>query len=44
MLYNKQKKTGNAEDKRKFRELRSIVKIELDVAHNQYVLNMSSTC
>ena len=33
MLYKKQKKTGNAEDKRKFRELRSIVKRELDIAH-----------
>ncbi|KAK2568354.1 RNA-directed DNA polymerase from mobile element jockey [Acropora cervicornis] len=43
MLYNKQKKTGNAEDKRKFRELRSIVKRELDIAHNQYVLNLLDT-
>ncbi|XP_074616985.1 uncharacterized protein LOC141876332 isoform X2 [Acropora palmata] len=43
MLYNKQKKIGNAEDKRKFRELRSIVKRELDIAHNQYVLNLLDT-
>ena len=43
MLYNKQKKTGNVEDKRKFRELRSIVKRELDIAHNQYVLNLLDT-
>ena len=42
-LYNKQKKIGNAEDKRKFRELRSIVKRELDIAHNQYVLNLLDT-
>ena len=42
-LYNKQKKSGNAEDKHKFRELRRTVKRELNLAHNQYVLSLLDT-
>ena len=36
-LYNRQKNTGKADDKRKFKEIRKAVKWELNNAHNQYV-------
>ena len=42
-LYNRQKNTGKADDKRKFKEIRKAVKRELNNAHNQYVKNLLDT-
>ena len=37
-LYNRQKNTGKANHKRKFKEIRKAVKRELNNAHNQIIL------
>ena len=42
-LYNRQKNTGKANHKRKFKEIRKAVKRELNNAHNQYVQNLLDT-
>ena len=40
---NRQKNTGKADDKRKFKEIHKAVKRELNNAHNQYVQNLLDT-